>query len=114
VRAALAAGKDPWSAIEPCFVLKGPPGAGKTTIARALGAMFHSLGLIAEPAVVEKTAAGLTTGYVGQSGRETRKAMDEGLGRVLLIDEAHTLAQTHGTFNEEVRARVLLRMRPAM
>jgi hypothetical protein len=104
VAAAQARGQDPWSAVEPNLVLKGPPGCGKTTLARALGHMFHSLGLLAKPEVVEKTASTLQTGYVGQAGRAVRAALDEGLGKVLLIDEVYALCPGRGTFNDEVRA----------
>jgi hypothetical protein len=76
--------------------------SGKTSLARAMGALFHSLGLLAEPDVIEKTASTLQTGYVGQAGGKLRACLDEALGRVLLIDEAHTLGASRGTFNDEI------------
>jgi SpoVK/Ycf46/Vps4 family AAA+-type ATPase len=109
VAAAQASGRDPWTAVEPCFVLKGPPGSGKTTLARALGAMFCALGLLADPDVVEKTASTLQTGYVGQAGLEVRKAFDEALGRVLLIDEAYLLTPTRSghSYHDEIVAEIV-------
>jgi hypothetical protein len=106
VAAATSAGRDPWAAVEQCVVITGPPGCGKTALARALGAMYHSLGLLAEPDVVERSASTLQTGYVGQAGGRVRACLDEALGRVLLIDEAPQLGATRGTFNAEVVAEL--------
>ena len=107
VASAQARGSDPWSAIEPCFVFKGPPGCGKTSLARAMGQMFCSLGLLADSGVVEKTASSLQTGIVGQAGTTMRAAMDEALGRVLLIDEAYLLGTSRGTYNDEIVAELV-------
>lgn len=106
VAAATSAGRDPWAAVEQCVVITGPPGCGKTALARALGAMYHSLGLLAEPDVVERSASTLQTGYVGQAGGRVRACLDEALGRVLLIDEAPQLGATRATFNAEVVAEL--------
>jgi len=69
----------------------GPPGAGKAAVARAFGAVFHGLGLLPSPGVVEVTGADLMADYVGQTARRVSEKMDEARGGVLFIDEAHTL-----------------------
>lgn len=50
----------------------GPPGTGKTTVARAFGEIFHMLGMLSNSAVVECKAMELIGEYVGQSGGKVR------------------------------------------
>jgi len=44
------------------------PGTGKTTVARRLGKLLKSLGLLASDDVVECSASKLVTGFVNQVG----------------------------------------------
>jgi len=48
-------------------VFIGPPGTGKTTIARILSNIYHSLELLPENNFVETDRSGLVAGYVGQT-----------------------------------------------
>jgi hypothetical protein len=48
------------------------PGTGKTTVARLLGSVFMSLGILATDEVVECSAGDFVTGYANQVGRTTR------------------------------------------
>lgn len=64
-------------------------GTGKTTVARRVGMLFHSLGLLSESTVVDCSVSDFGTGYAGQSGIKTREMFDKALGQVLFIDEAY-------------------------
>ncbi|TFK71611.1 P-loop containing nucleoside triphosphate hydrolase protein [Pluteus cervinus] len=77
------------------FVFKGPPGTGKTTVARKMGQVYYDLGFLASAEVVEKSASDLVAQYVGQTGPKTKKLMESALGRVLFIDEAYRLGEGH-------------------
>lgn len=73
------------------MVFSGNPGTGKTTIARIVGRMFHSIGVVPTSKFVEVTARDLISPYVGASAPQTAKVIEDALGGVLFIDEAYSL-----------------------
>lgn len=75
------------------MIFAGPPGTGKTTIARVVANILAGLGVISEPKLVETSRKDFVAEYEGQSAVKTARTIDRALGGVLFIDEAYTLVQ---------------------
>ncbi|KAJ3782150.1 P-loop containing nucleoside triphosphate hydrolase protein [Lentinula aff. detonsa] len=93
------AGKDARKQIPTCFIFKGPPGTGKTTVARKMGQVFYDIGFLSSKEVIECSASDLVGQYVGHTGPKVQKKFEQALGSVLFIDEAYRLSE--GNFAQE-------------
>ena len=84
------------------MVFSGNPGTGKTTIARMMARIYHSLGILSKGQLVEVDRGGLVAGYVGQTAVKTGKVIEKALGGVLFIDEAYALnGRSENDFGQE-------------
>lgn len=82
------------------LIFAGPPGTGKTTVARLYGSLLTALGVLAQGQVTEVSRADLVGEYVGHTARRTTETFDRARGGVLFIDEAYTLASGGGGGND--------------
>ena len=73
-------------------VILGPPGTGKTRVAKIIGNMYAKLGVLKKNIFKKVTRNDLIAGYLGQTAIKTQKVIEDCLGGVLFIDEAYSLA----------------------
>lgn len=72
-------------------IFTGNPGTGKTTVARMLGKIYHSLGLLSKGDVIAVDRTRLVGRYIGETEENMKSVLEEARGNVLFIDEAYTL-----------------------
>ena len=86
-------------------VIFGPPGTGKTEVAKVLGAIYSKLGVICKPSdppglqlkpmaeqrFKKATRSDMIAGYLGQTAIKMKALITQSLGGVLFIDEAYSL-----------------------
>ncbi len=73
------------------MVFTGNPGTGKTTVAKYIGEIYHSIGVLSSGHVVATDRSKLVGEYIGVTERNATKAIKKASGGVLFIDEAYNL-----------------------
>ena len=73
------------------MIFTGNPGTGKTTVANLLGEIYASLGILKTGKVISVDRKKLVGQYIGDTEENTKRALQQAHGNILLIDEAYTL-----------------------
>ncbi|MBR5335683.1 MAG: AAA family ATPase [Bacteroidaceae bacterium] len=76
------------------MIFTGNPGTGKTTVAKMVGKIYHSLGLLSKGDVICADRSKIVGRYIGETERNMQRLLSEAKGNVLFIDEAYTLCDT--------------------
>ena len=84
------------------LVFTGNPGTGKTTIARAIGKIYKTLGILEKGHMIETDRTGMVAGYMGQTAEKVSEVVKQAMGGILFIDEAYSLvSENEGDFGQE-------------
>ncbi|MGB9225252.1 type VII secretion AAA-ATPase EccA [Mycobacterium sp.] len=76
------------------MLLLGPPGTGKTSVARAFSKQLCGLTVLRKPMVVETSRTKLLGRYMADAEKNTEEMLEEALGGAVFFDEMHTLHET--------------------
>ncbi len=90
------------------IALTGNPGTGKTTVARILGKLLCSIGLLSSDKVIETDRSKIVAKFVGHTAQNMQRLCDDATGGILFIDEVYTLAKDD--FGREATDTLMKRM----
>ena len=73
------------------MVFVGNPGTGKTTVAKMIGKICHSIGILSKGDVIVTERSQIVGQYLGETEKNMQAVLKQAQGNVLFIDEAYTL-----------------------
>ncbi len=84
-------------------VIQGPPGVGKTEVAKIIGKIYLAMGILKNNKFIKARRSDLIAGYLGQTAIATQKMIDSAIGGILFIDEVYSLgnAEKRDSFAKE-------------
>ncbi|QXJ20506.1 AAA family ATPase [Actinomadura graeca] len=88
------------------LVFAGNPGTGKSLVARILGRIYAGLGVLSSGHMIEVDRADLLGEYASESVLRVRRAVEQAIGGVLVVRDAH--AFTTAVTAETTRGREVL------
>jgi hypothetical protein len=84
------------------MAIYGPSGVGKTKLAKVIGHVYSKCGILIRDHVHIITSQSLTTAYVNETGRMTRRLLLANLESVVFIDEAYGITPPANLLGESL------------
>jgi ATP-dependent Clp protease ATP-binding subunit ClpA len=72
-------------------IITGPPGVGKTQVAKIYADIFVRLGVLKTDKFIEIKRDDLVAKYLGQTAPKTRELLESAMGGVIFLDEGYSL-----------------------
>lgn len=76
--------------------IAGPPGTGKTMIAKLIGQAYYKSGILTNSVFIQANRAQLIGKFLGQTAPATKALFDKAKGGVIFIDEIYSLSNERG------------------
>lgn len=72
-------------------VIQGPPGVGKTEVARIIGKVYLAMGILKNDKFIKAKRSELIGQYLGETSKFTQRIINNAEGGILFIDEVYSL-----------------------
>ena len=72
-------------------LIQGPPGVGKTELAKIIGRIYNAMGILKNNKFIKANRSDMIGQYLGQTAPLTQKVINSAIGGVLFIDEVYSL-----------------------
>lgn len=84
-------------------VIQGPPGVGKTEVAKIIGKIYLAMGILKNNKFIKANRNELIAGYLGQTAKATQRIINSAIGGILFIDEVYSLgnSEKRDSFSKE-------------
>jgi AAA+ superfamily predicted ATPase len=84
-------------------VIQGPPGVGKTEVAKIIGKVYLAMGILKNDKFVKASRSTLIGQYLGETAKLTQKIINSAEGGILFIDEVYSLgnSEKRDSFSKE-------------
>ena len=86
------------------LVIQGTPGSGKTEVAKIIGKLYYSLGIVKKDKFTLVRRSDLIGKYLGHTAKMTQEVFDNAKGGILFIDEAYSLGS--GSFSSSEKSDI--------
>ncbi len=90
------------------MLFTGNPGTGKTSVAKCLGKIYKSMGVLRHGNVIRITRADVVDTVVGGTEKKMQNILQGARGNILLVDEAYNFMKVQGSNDDGHRAIEML------
>jgi hypothetical protein len=84
-------------------VIQGPPGVGKTEVAKIIGRVYLAMGILKNDKFIKANRSNLIGEFLGHTAKQTQRVINSAEGGILFIDEVYSLGnpEKRDSFSKE-------------